>query len=92
MPRAPILQRRSFFDFVRRDSQSRIQLDWNAVDTELGLMVEPRQFALNVGVDGVVRQIDMVDSAADTETQLDRNAFYAQYGTDGQQVMRDWDR
>lgn len=92
MPRAPIRERRSFFDFVRRDSGQRYPLDFNAVDTELGVMVEPRQAIETIGVDGAVRQIDMVDAAADSETLLDRNTFYSQYGTDGQQVMRDWDR
>ena len=88
MARTPILARRGYFDYVNRNNPVTRILDWNTVDTELGPMCEPRQEARYL--DGVVTQVDMLDAAYDSNTYLDANTFYSSFGTDGQQIMRDW--
>ena len=91
MPRTPILERRAFFDYTNRFTKNTMPLPWNAVDTALGTMVEPRNM-LGYGPGGPVTQIDAVDAAFDSETYMDRGTFYSQYGTDGQQLLFDFDR
>lgn len=88
MPKAPIQARRAFFDTLR-DKSIRM-LDWCAVDTELGVMVEPRQsiggIPTPVPGSNTFVQVDLADASWTTLTQIDGGAFYSQYGTDGQLV------
>ena len=88
MARTPINQRRGFFYSPNRNTTTRIDLQWNVVDTDLGVMVEPRQYPL--GLDGKITQIDLLDIAADSEWEIDPTTFYQQYNTDGQQYMYDF--
>ena len=85
MPRLPIQARRGFYVRPNRNLTTSIPYDWNSVDTELGLMVEPR--TLIFPVDGKIVDQDIADSAFDTVTQLDAGdagSFYVNYGTGGQ--------
>ena len=88
MARTPVLQRRTFFNYVNRYSTVRQDFPWNVVDTELGPMVEPRMLPLII--DGKIVQIDAVDAAIDSESFLDPTTFYSTYGTDGQQLLYDY--
>ena len=88
MARTPINARRGFFYKPNRNTNVRVALQWNVVDTDLGPMVEPRQFGL--AVDGKITQIDLLDAAADSEGEMEAATFYSQYGTDGQQLMYDF--
>ena len=90
MARTPINARRAFMVPINRNlGQVRI-FQWNAVDTDLGVMVEPHQFPHGAGVDGAVPQVDMLDCAYDSITMLDASTFNAQYGTDGPQNLLDF--
>ena len=94
MPKTPILQRTAYLETLK-DGSVRM-LDWNAVETELGTMVEPRQnhldtqlpMAGNVGFAAV----DVYDMSFTRIIGTDSNTFYTQYGTDGQQVPIDFSR
>jgi hypothetical protein len=60
------------------------QLEWFAVDTELGLMVESRPISDIVGGElGQVKQIDMTDAAINRISRIDETVFQNQYGTGG---------
>ena len=88
MARTPINARRGFFYRPNRNVNVRVDLQWNVVDTDLGIMVEPRQYPL--AQDGKITQIDLLDSAVDSCTELDPGTFYSQYNTDGNQYMYDF--
>ena len=85
MARTPINQRRGFFYKPNRNSNIRMDTQWNVVDTDLGLMVEPRQYP--IVQDGKITQIDLLDCGLDSEWEIDPGTFYSQYNTDGNQFM-----
>lgn len=90
MARTPVQARRAFMVTANRFTPLIRIYPWNVVDTELGIMVEPHQFAHGGGVDGTVPQVDIVDFAYDSLTLMDPSTFYSTYGTDGQQGMMDF--
>ena len=88
MPKAPINARYGYF-YKLRDG-SRIQHDWNTVDTDLGRMVEPCKYDVNPASDGIT-QIDVADVAYTDVLLLDNpNTFGVREGTDGQQLPVDF--
>ena len=91
MPRTPILARRGYFESVGRNLAVKELrwLEWNSVDTELGVMVEPRNFTLMV--DGKVVQWDARDMDYNSLTEMSSSDFYQANGTYGPQRMIDFD-
>ena len=90
MARTPILARRSFMVPINRNLGNVRIFQWNVVDTELGVMVEPHQFAHTGGVDGTITQMDALDMSYDSLTMLEVGTFNSNYGTDGPQGMIDF--
>ncbi len=82
MPRAPISSRRGFFTFINRNINPPVtrQLDCNVVETELGTMVEPRNFGYT-GTDSKIVNGDPMDEGFNSETLMDEGAFANQYNT-----------
>lgn len=90
MPRAPITARRGFFYNINRNLKQVLPFDWNAVDTELGVMVEQRQEPHVVTFDKTV-QLDKLDMAYDSLTEIEEETFQAQYNTAGPATPQDFD-
>lgn len=88
MARPPITQRTGFYYPINRYQTQRVLLDWNAVETELGTMVEPR--TLIRYIDGSVPQIDLLDVAFDREIQMTPDQFQNQYNHGGPQLMAEF--
>ena len=90
MPKTPITSRRSFFETIRADTvnKSKRMLDWNMVDTALGPMAEPR--AVLNGAMGPVTNVDAVDAAFDSITEMQAEQFQAATGTGGELIPADF--
>lgn len=88
MPKAPILARTAFYDVLGYDKSVRL-LDWNAVETSLGPMVEPRSFEGGYGTVKVT-DMDVYDSSFTRISQIDETTFANQYGTGGRQLLVDY--
>jgi hypothetical protein len=93
MPRTPILSRTVFFapmrgtlDSTTGEPMLRV-LEWSAVDTEVGVCVEPRTPDQLMGTGMPLVQVDFVDSAASRFTLINSDTFQTQYGTGGPQVL-----
>lgn len=91
MPKSPITSRTGFFSVLRGPINRTVTdlLDWNAVDTELGTMVESRNLMHGGGVSPIV-QMDTMDTAYTTIIPIDGEQFIAQYGSGGYQLPRDF--
>lgn len=81
MARTPILNRKGFVTFINRNIQPQVtrHLDCNVVETELGTMVEPRNFF--PVMENKVTDLDPLDAAYNSETLMDESAFWNQYNT-----------
>ena len=90
MPKTPITSRRSFFETIRADTvnKSKRMLDWNMVDTALGPMAEPR--AVLNGAMGPVTNVDAVDAAFDSITEMQAEAFQQATGSGGELIPSDF--
>ena len=88
MPKGPILYRETFFAHVRGSNNDYLgnrqlkQLEWNAVETELGTMVEPHSAIVTPSLGSVV-QVDVTDNAVTKVSIVNEDMFYSQYGTGG---------
>ena len=89
MAKTPVQARRGFYYKPNRNLNTLVPFDWNVVDTELGTMVEPRNFA---GLDPTskVVQIDIIDAAYDSVTVTNQDTFYAENGVGGQLIVGDF--
>lgn len=89
MPKAPILYRETFYAPLRgtRDavtSENMIQaLPFNRVETELGTMVETRNFALAPDMGSKFQNVDAVDVSISKISIMDDGTFQTQFGTGG---------
>lgn len=86
MPRVPILHRTVFYSRLR-DGTFRL-LDWNLVNTTLGAMMEPR--LLRYTEDGKVTNLDVYDINFNRITEYNEDKMYAETGTAGFQLPRDF--
>lgn len=87
MPKTPILYREAFYENVRSAGRDYLgyrpkrELEWYAVETELGTMVEPRTLA---AVDPAkVVNADATDMSISKFTEMEATDFQNQYGTGG---------
>ena len=94
MPKAPILRRTLFYEIIPGSvttvpgvPQMRL-LDFCAVETELGTMVEPRQNPNGLTDKG--RNIDAFDADYTDIQMMDAGTFKQQYGTGGNQWAQDY--
>ena len=85
MPKGSIKARRAFFTKVRTGYKL---IDWYAVDTSLGAMVEPRPVLELAG--GKVVDIDAQENAVSSFTYFNEDKFFTQYLTGGNQVPVDY--
>lgn len=88
MARAPITNRIAYSYKINRYLDERLPFDWNVVETELGTMVEPRQLVRFI--DGSVPQVDLVDSAFDSQAFMSPEEFQSTYNHGGPQLMVDF--
>lgn len=98
MPKTPITYRETFFAKIRgsgsggnTDRNPQLKpCDWNHVETDLGIMVEPRQPLTITGLTAV-SQIDMTDASINKVTVLDdEGSFQNDYLTGGPQLPIDF--
>jgi hypothetical protein len=80
MPSAPILTRTLLWE--RLGDGSIHVLDWNLVNTSLGLMVEPR---VMLRESGAIKDEDLAESGYSDMTVLQSDNFFATYGFAGSQ-------
>ncbi len=89
MPKTPILYREAFFEVIRggpRDylgHRPKRELEWYAVETELGTMVETRTSINAVDAVGKTVNADLTDMSISKFTEMDAGDFQNQYGTGG---------
>ncbi len=87
MPKTPITSRILFVVPVKPLIQNPPlfrSIEWNAVETELGTMVEPRQAPYLPDASGRVVNMDVTDMGWNFVRQVgDDGEFYNQYGTGG---------
>jgi len=89
MPKSPILYREAFYAQIRGVSPDYLgnppmrELEWNAVETELGTMVESRSCVTFAGDISQIKQIDGQDNSISRFSRVIEDAFQNQYGTGG---------
>lgn len=87
MPKNPITSRIAYYVQVKPFIQSPPlfrAIEWNAVETELGTMVEPRQSGIVPDATGKTVNLDVTDMAWTQLRQIEDDAtFQNQYGTGG---------
>lgn len=64
------------------------QLDWNLVDTALGLMLEPRSLSFHNPDD--IRHSDTFDEGFTSTVEIDENVMQATFNTGGNLFFRDF--
>ena len=95
MPKQPITNRKMFFEAIRCDptrkpaDKAKRMLDWNQVDTALGPMAEPRLMN-TVFLLSPLTNVDAVDAAFNSISEMDDSQFTASTGTGGQQIPVDF--
>lgn len=89
MPRLPILYREGFYEIIRGGPRDYLgnfpirELEWYAVDTELGPMVEPRTSINAIDAVGRVVNADLTDMSLSKLSLMDAGDFQNRYGTGG---------
>jgi hypothetical protein len=90
MPKLPITYRESFYVEVRGGPKDYLgnpplrELEWNSVETEIGMMVEPRSMiAFFAGNTEKVLNIDITENSVSKFSRTSEELFQNQYGTGG---------
>lgn len=94
MPKGPILYREKFFapvpgspDLADRGhaNMNLRELDWNVVQTEVGMCVEPNQ-SLWASANTSITQTDVTDNSINKISIMEESLFVQQWGTGGAQL------
>jgi hypothetical protein len=88
MPRSPILDRQAHV--VKLSDGTFADFNWNLVNTSLGAMVEPRQVS-QTPRDKFV-PVDLIDASVNRRIEINRDQFYGQTNTQGEQLPADYSR
>ena len=86
MPKSPITYRECFYSQIRGQAEGTLRrVEWNAVQTELGVMVESVSPTWNAS-ESAMANIDVTDVAFNKISIVDADQFYRSYNTGGSQI------